>query len=109
MATKVPPAVRDDFFALAKRRNITPSALLRALVERELAGGADGEQAGEVEAAVLAELTDRGADVASARSQMAVNLARRMDRVPTSGAPNAAQLRILLAELAPYGMSGLTR
>jgi hypothetical protein len=107
MATKLAGSVRDDFVELAKRRNVTPSALLRALVERELAGGADGEQAGEVETAVLAEIGDRGVDVESARAQVAVNLARRMDRVPTSGAPNAAQLRLLLAELVPYGASSI--
>jgi hypothetical protein len=101
VATKVPAALRDEFAALAKRRGVTPSALLRALVEHELAGAPDGDDAGEVERAVRAEIAERYGDVSEARAATAVNLARRMDRAPTSGAQNAAQLRVLLAELAP--------
>jgi hypothetical protein len=43
--------------------------------------------------------------VTSARASVAVNLARRMDRVPTAGAPNAQQLRLLLEELVPAGVT----
>jgi len=100
MATKLPKGLRDAFVALAKRRNLTPSALLRRLVEFELAGRPD-DVVGEVEAAVRAEITERYGDLTASRSAAAVNLARRMDRDPTSGAPNAAQLRLLLADLTP--------
>lgn len=101
VAAKIPPALRDEFAALAKRRGVTSSALLRRLVEHELAGAPDGEVAGEVEHAVRAEISERFGEVSEARAAAAVNLARRMDRTPTSGAANAAQLRALLAELAP--------
>jgi hypothetical protein len=106
IATKLPATLRDAFADLAKRRRLTPSRLLRSLVERELAGGPDDDGPGEVETATVAELTDRGADLSGARAAAAVNLARRMDRDPTSGAPNAAQLRQLLGELSPVLTSG---
>jgi hypothetical protein len=101
MATKLPVPLRDAFAALAKRRNVTPSALLRRLVEHELAGAPDGDVPGEVETAVRAEVAERIGDVDGARAAAAVNLARRMDRDPTSGAQNAAQLRLLLEQLVP--------
>lgn len=100
MATKLPGRLRDTFADLAKSRQMTPSALMRGLVERELAGGADGTT-GEVEAAVGAEIVERGHAVTSARAATALNLARRMDRDPTSGAANALQLQRLLTELVP--------
>lgn len=106
VAARVPGPVRDDFAALAKRQGTTPSALLRRLVERHLAGASDGDEQGEVESAVRAELIERLGDVEGARAATALNLARRMDRVPTSGAANAAQLRQLLAELVPVARSG---
>jgi hypothetical protein len=70
------------------------------LSSRELAGAPD-DAVGDVEAVVRAEITKRRGDVAGARSGAALDLARRMDRDPTSGAPNAEQLRLLLGELAP--------
>lgn len=100
MAAKIPAELRDMFADLAKRRNMSPSALLRRLVEQELSGAPD-DVTGAVESAVNAELTERGADTTSARAAAALNLARRMDRHPTSGAANAQQLRHLLAELTP--------
>lgn len=105
MATKLPAGLRDQFVALAKARNLTPSTLLRRLVELELAGAPDGDAPGAVESAVVAEITERRGDVAGARAATAVNLSRRMDRDPTSGAQNAAQLRLLLAELSPPELS----
>lgn len=106
MSTKLPAALRDAFVALAKARGMTSSALLRRLIELELAGAPDGEQPGEVECAVRDEITERLGDVTGARAATAVNLARRMDRDPTSGAQNASQLRFLLGEIAPPAKPG---
>jgi hypothetical protein len=100
LATKLPVVLRERFEELAERRQLTESALLRRLVERELSGGL-AEPVGEVEAAVAAELAQGGQSPRSARAAAALNLARRMDRDPTSGAANAGQLRHLLAELTP--------
>jgi hypothetical protein len=100
LATKLPTGSRDAFVGLAKRRNLTPSALLRTLVDRELAGRPD-DVVGEVERATAAELVGRGYDESSARGAAALNLARRLDRDPTAGAANAAQLRALLTEMVP--------
>lgn len=109
VATKIPAELREEFAALAKRRSVTPSALLRALIEHELAGAPDGGEAGEVERAVRAEIAERFGDVSEARAAAAVNLARRMDRSPASGAQNAAQLRSLLAELVPVATDGFDK
>lgn len=106
MSTKLPASLRDQFVALGKIRGVTASALLRRLVELELAGAPDGEQPGEVECAVRDEITERLGDVTGARAATAVNLARRMDRDPTSGAQNAGQLRHLLGEIAPPAKPG---
>ena len=100
LTTKLPRDLREQFAALAKRRNLTTSALLRSLVDRELAGRPD-DVVGDVERAVFDELTDRDQDHTSARAAAALNMARRLDRDPTAGAANAAQLRALLADLAP--------
>src|SRR5690242_3794398 len=98
LSTKLPVGTRDKLGALARRRNVTPSALLRQLVEVYLAGsGGDGET-GDVENAVRAEFAEAGVDLGP-RHAVAVNLARRMDRDPTNGAAHARELRWLLAEL----------
>ncbi|WP_432886801.1 hypothetical protein ACQPYH_04190 [Kribbella sp. CA-245084] len=103
MATKLPTASKEAFEALARRRNVTPSALLRRLVEGELAGRADWDR-GEVERSTAEQLELYGGD--PARSAAALNLARRLDRDPTAGAANAAQWRLLLSELIPVRSDG---
>lgn len=100
ITARLPKDLRDQFAALAKRRNLTPSRLLRSLVDQELAGRPD-DVIGDVERAVSDELTDRDQDHTSARAAAALNLARRIDRDPTAGAANVSQLRALLADLAP--------
>jgi hypothetical protein len=99
LTTKLPVELRDAFAALAKRRNLSASALLRSLVDRELAGRPD-HVVGDVEKAVADELSERGRDHTSAGAA-ALNMARRIDRDPTAGAANTSQLRAPLAELVP--------
>jgi hypothetical protein len=99
VSTKLPVPMRDKLLALARRRNVTPSALIRSLVESYLAGSIDDE-IGEVERAVRAEFEESDVEPGS-RPAMAVNLARRMDRDPTSGAQNARELRFVLLDLKP--------
>ena len=100
VSTKIPVPWRDKLAALARRRNVTPSALIRSLVEAFLAGSFDDGEMGDVERAVRAEFAD-GEVGPGSRPAMAVNLARRMDRDPTSGAANARELRWLLTALKP--------
>lgn len=92
--------MKEDFEALSRRRVMTPSALLRRLVEEELAGKADWER-GEVEQATAAQLETYGIESSNARAAAALNMARRIDRDPTAGAANTGQLRALLSELGP--------
>lgn len=107
VSTKLPAGLQQEFAALAKRRGVTASALLRRLVEHELAGAPDGDAAGEVESSVRGELEAAGIELDMARPAAALNLARRMDRSPTAGAANAQQLRALLTELVPVSRDGV--
>jgi hypothetical protein len=100
VSAKIPVPWRDKLAALARRRNVTPSALIRGLVEAFLAGSIDDGDVGDVERAVRSEFEDNEVGPGS-RPAMAVNLARRMDRDPTSGAANARELRWLLTALKP--------
>lgn len=100
LTARVPKDVRDGFAQLAEARQTTPSALLRGLVEAELAGRPAAE-VGAVEAAVAAELAARDADPGGARAQAALILARRLDRSPTAGAATSGELRRWLADLLP--------
>ncbi|HZX05675.1 hypothetical protein [Kribbella sp.] len=100
LATKIPASLKDSFESLAKLRTMTPSALLRRLVEDELAGAPDYLQ-GQVERATAAHLAAYGIDESNARGMAALNMARRVDRDPVAGAANTAQLRGLLSELVP--------
>lgn len=100
VSTKPPVGMRDKLAALARRRNVTPSALIRGLVEAFLAGSIDDGEVGGVERAVRAEFEDSEVGPGS-RPAMAVNLARRMDRDPTAGAANARELRWFLTVVPP--------
>lgn len=104
MATKLPTATKQAFEALAKRRVMTASSLLRRLVEEELSGKPDWDR-GEVEQATAAQLEAYGTGGSNARGQAALNMARRIDRDPVAGAANVAQLRALLTELVPVHRS----
>ena len=98
VSTKLPVPTRDKLAALARRRNVTPSALIRSLVEAFLAGSIDDGEVGDVERAVRSEFEDSEVGPGS-RPAMAINLARPMDRDPTLGAANARELRWLLTAL----------
>ena len=60
----------------------------RRLIEAFLAGSIDDGEIGDVERAVRAEFAESDVGPES-RPAVAVNLARRMDRDPTSGAAKA--------------------
>jgi hypothetical protein len=107
LSTKLPVGTRDKLAALARRRNVTPSALLRQLVEVYLAGSVDDGETGDVERAVRAEFAEADVELGPQHA-VAVNLARRMDRDPTNGAAHARELRWLLAELRPVKDEGPT-
>ncbi len=98
-ATKLPNEVGEALDGLAERRHLTPSALLRALVDRALSEAEGDAPRGPVETAVLAELEGLGYRQSPGRVAAALELARRLDSDPTNAAPNAGQLRLLLAEL----------
>ena len=57
VSAKIPVPWRDKLAALARRRNVTPSALIRSLIGAYLAGSV-ADEIGEVEAAVRAEFED---------------------------------------------------
>jgi len=102
-ATKLPVEVGEALDGLAERRQLTTSSLLRALVDRALAEAAGDPPRGPVEAAVLAELEGLGYRQSPGRVAAALELARRLDKDPTNAAPNAGQLRLLMAELDDGG------
>jgi predicted DNA-binding protein len=99
LSTKLPVAMRDKLTALARRCNLTPSALLRQLVESYLAGSIDDET-GDVEHAVRAEFIEAGVQQGPHHA-VAMNLARRMDRDATNRAARARELKQFLNELQP--------
>ncbi|TCC51279.1 hypothetical protein E0H75_14255 [Kribbella capetownensis] len=84
---------------------MTPSAVVRRMIEDELSGRADWER-GDVEQATAAYLELYGIDSTNPRAAAALNMSRRIDRDPTSGTPNTGQLRALLAELMPVHPEG---
>ncbi len=98
-ATKLPIEVGEALDGLAERRQLTTSALLRALVDRALSEAAGDTPRGPVESAVLTELEGLGYRQSPGRVAAALELARRLDNDPTNAAPNAGQLRLLMAEL----------
>ncbi len=98
-ATKLPIEVGEALDGLAERRQLTTSALLRALVDGALSEAAGDPPRGPVEAAVLAELEGLGYRQSPGRVAVALELARRLDVDPTNGAANAGQMRLLMAEL----------
>lgn len=100
LSAKLPVELKDLFEQLAARRNLTPSALLKRLVEAEIAGRADYE-VGDVEAATRSTLEDRGVSLETALAASALNVARRLDRDPSSGPANSAQHQRLMLALAP--------
>ncbi|WP_327633667.1 hypothetical protein OHB24_27150 [Kribbella sp. NBC_00482] len=100
LSAKLPAEIKELFEQLAERRSLTPSALLKRLVEAELAGRADYE-VGEVEAATRSTLEVRGVPLDGALAASALNVARRLDRDPSSGPANSAQHQRLMRELAP--------
>ena len=98
-ATKLPVEVGEALDGLAERRQLTTSALLRALVDRALSEAAGDTPRGPVESAVLSELEGLGYRQSPGRVAAALELARRLDSDPTNAAPNAGQLRLLLGDL----------
>jgi len=98
-ATKLPIEVGEALDGLAERRQLTTSALLRALVDRALSEAAGDTPRGPVESAVLSELEGLGYRQSPGRVAAALELARRLDSDPTNAAPNAGQLRLLLGDL----------
>ncbi len=97
--TKLPLEVAEAFDGLAERRQVTASALLRSLVDRALAEAQGAAPRGPVETDVLAEIESLGYRQSPGRVAAALELARRLDVDPTSGAQNAGQIRLLLVDL----------
>lgn len=104
LCVRLPCDTRKTFGLLARSRGMTPSGLLRSLIDQEIAGR-PGTEPGEVEAAVRFELSGRVID--SARAATAVNVARRLDRNPASGAANANALVAVLDQLLPLEGEGI--
>lgn len=98
-AARLPLEVGEALDALAERRSLTTSTLLRSLVDRALAEASGDPPRGVVEAAVLTELEGLGSRSSPGRVATALELARRLDKDPTSGAANASQIRLLLTDL----------
>jgi len=97
--TRLPIEVGEALDGLAERRQLTTSALLRALVDLALAEAKGDTPRGPVESAVLAEIEGLGYRSSPGRVATALELARRLDKDPTSGAQNAGQIRALLEDL----------
>jgi len=98
-ATKLPVDVAEALDGLAEQRHLTTSALLRSLVDGALAEASGDPPRGSVETAVLTGFEGLGYHQSPGRVAAALELARRMDSDPTSGAANASQLRLLLEDL----------
>ncbi len=97
--TRLPVEVGEALDGLAERRQLTASALLRALVDAALSEAQGAAPRGPVESAVLAEIEGLGYRSSPGRVATALELARRLDKDPTSGAQNAGQIRLLLEDL----------
>src|SRR5664279_3213823 len=96
VSARVPQSVASDLADLAEQVNLTVSGLLRTLIDRALAGDVGGD-VGPVEQATRDELAAAGVD--DSRAAIAINLAQRLDRDPTSAAPITTVLRRLLDSL----------
>jgi hypothetical protein len=100
VSSKLPVPMRDKLFALARRRNVTPSALIRSLIVSYLAGDFNDDEIGDVERAVRAEFEESGVEQGP-KHATAINLSRRLDRDPTNGPGHARELGWLLNDLRP--------
>ncbi len=97
--TRLPLEVGEALDGLAERRQVTTSALLRSLVDRALSEAQGDAPRGPVETSILAEIEGLGYRSSPGRVATALELARRLDVDPTSGAQNAGQIRLLLEDL----------
>lgn len=94
--TKLPRELAEQATALAGRRKVSLSALLRLSLERELRT----EGPGPIELATRARVGDLASSTATApRALAAIELARRLDVDPASGPQHSRELDRLLGEL----------
>ena len=99
IAAKVPTVLAARFETLARRRRLTPSLLLRTLVEAELSSD-ESDERGPIESTTRARLElilEAGA--LDPRASVACELARRLDVDPSNGAQHSRELMRLLDDL----------
>lgn len=97
--SKIPADLAASFDAIADKRRITVSALLRSLIESAVAGDCGEPERGQVERQVLAEIEEIGSRVAPGRIAVALELARQLDNTRTNSPAVSAQIRMLLSEM----------
>lgn len=96
ITAKVPPDLGDQARALARARRVSVSALLRLALEHELRA----EGPGPIETATRARLGALlGSEAWAPRALAAIELARRLDVDPASGAQHSRELTRLLRDL----------
>lgn len=96
LSAKVPIELHDAARALAKARRVSASSLLRMALERELRTAGPGP----VETATRARLAEElASEMWAPRALAAVELARRLDVDPSSGAGHSRELDRLLRDL----------